>query len=280
MYLLTTFGTVALPTNNEVQEISPSPALEASVNTVSGGFDRFGTAVAPQQWPQPISTQGVIYDEDTSVTRAAFDRLKALVGSRALLWRESLDNGTQHYTHARLVAVPTTRQIDQWESQPVTMNFELWTSWRGATVYGAPWFLDSGIYLDTGYFLDVVATTTTLASSPGTATFTNGGNMVVTDPVITVTAGSAAITALSIRVGAAHLTYAGTVGAGTALVIDAGAWSVKKGGVNAWSQFAFGTAHAFGGMFEFAPGANAVVVTFTGGSTNSTIAADYKDAWA
>jgi hypothetical protein len=280
MWRLTHFGTVNLPAYNEVQDVSPAPSAAANVPTTSTGFDQFGTATAPQEWPQPITAQAVVYQASRTAIRAELDLLRSKTGQRNSLWRTAMDNDTQQYAIARLVSMPTTRQIDQWDSQPITLNFELWTPWRGNVVHGAAWVLDSGIYLDTGYFLDSTTETTTIASSPGTATVTNSGNMPVLDAILTVTAGGSAITALALRSGAAHLVYSGTIAAGSALVINAGAWSVKNAGVNAWSQFSFGTAHAMSGLLELTPGSNSIVATFTGGGTASTINVEFYDTYA
>lgn len=280
MWRLIQFGTITLPPYNEVQDISPAPSAGASIPTIAGGFDQFGTATAPQTWPLQLTAQAAVYNDTLGTARAEYDTLRALTGKRNLLWRTAKDNAALHHAQARVVALPTTRQIDHWDSQPLTMNFELWSPWHGTFAHGTGWVLDSGIYFDSGYFFDTIAETTTLAASPGTATVTNAGNMPVLDAIVRVTAGSAALSGLSIRCGDAHLTYAGTVGAGTVLTIDAGAWSVKNGTANAFSQFAFGTAHALAGMFELAPGANSFVVTFTGGSTNSTINVEFFDTYA
>lgn len=282
MWHITQFGTVTFPPYNEVHQMDVVPAISGNVATLGGGFDRWGNATAPQQFPQAITTQLTVAEDTKAATRAAVDVMRSKIGQRNILYRQSLedcDTGDLQWAYARILSIPVTRQIDQWESQPLQLAFEQYTNWHGSQ--HGEWLLDDGYYLDMGLFLDATDDRATLSSSPGTVSVTNAGNMPVYDAIVTITAGSAAITALAITCGTvAHWTYSGTINAGDALVVDAGAWSVENDGADAISGFAFGGSHRIPAMLEIAPGANSFVITFTGGSTNSTFNISFWDTYA
>lgn len=282
MWHITQFGTVTLPPYNEVHQMDVVPAISGNVATLGGGFDRWGNATAPQQFPQTITAQLTVAEDTKAATRAAVDVMRSKIGQRNILYRQSLedcDTGDVQWAYARILSIPVTRQIDQWESQPLQLAFEQYTNWHGQQ-HGS-WLLDDGYYLDMGLFLDATDDSATLSASPGTVPVTNAGNMPVYDAVVTITAGSAAITALDVKCGTVtHWTYSGTIGAGNSLVVDTGAWSVENDGADAIAGFAFGASHRIPAMLELAPGANSFVVTFTGGSTNSTFDISFWDTYA
>lgn len=282
MWHITQFGTVTFPPYNEVHQMDVVPAISGNVATLGGGFDRWGNATAPQQFPQAITTQLTVAEDTKAATRAAVDVMRSKIGQRNILYRQSLedcDTGDVQWAYARILSIPVTRQIDQWESQPLQLAFEQYTNWHGRQ-HGS-WLLDDGYYLDMGLFLDATDDSATLSASPGTVSVTNVGNMPVYDAVVTITAGSAAITALDVKCGTVtHWTYSGTIGAGNSLVVDTGAWSVENDGADAIAGFAFGASHRIPAMLELAPGANSFVVTFTGGSTNSEFDIAFWDTYA
>ena len=280
MWHLTQFGTVTLPEYAAVHQMDVAPAISGNVATLGGGYDRWGTATAPQQFPQQIAAQFTTWADDVDAIRTSVDTLREKIGQRNLLFRQALDSTEDmQWAYARVVSVPITRQIDQWSSQPLTIGFEQWSNWHGDQ-HGA-WLLDSGETFDSGLYFDGTDDSETLSASPGTVTLTNAGNVPVYDAIVTVTAGSAAITALDIKCNAnVHWTYSGTIAAGDALVIDAGAWSVENDGTDDFGKFAFGASHKVSAMLELTPGSNSFVVTFTGGSTNSEFDISFWDLYA
>lgn len=271
MYQLTQFGLITLPAYNTVWQQDPAPAERANFQTLGGAFDPWGTESAPQQFPHTISCEVTIYGADFANVRATLDSLRACIGKRDRLYRHSLDpsGAIDGWAWARVVRVPHNREIEQWESQPLTIDFDLWSPWYSGQQ--GVWTLDDGSYFDAGLFLDPVDTLDVLGASPATFTLNNGGNMPVDDIIVAVSAVGSAITAFDLRFGDTHLTYDGTVGAGTALVFDSALWAVTVGGVNAYSNFAFGTAHTLAGLIRIPVGSTAGTVTYTGGGTASTI---------
>ena len=109
----------------------------------------------------------------------------------------------------------------------------------------------------------------------------NGGNVRVANAILTLTAGAVAITQVKIAVsGVSEIQWDGTLTTGQQLVIDCGARSVKKVGVDAYSGFSLTANHKVDDWLRLEPGNNSVVVTLTGGSTDSTLRIQYNDGWA
>ena len=77
MWHLKQFGTVALPPYNEVHQMDVVPAVSGNVPTLGGGFDRWGNATAPQQFPQAIAAQLTVAEDTKVQTRAAVDVLRS-----------------------------------------------------------------------------------------------------------------------------------------------------------------------------------------------------------
>jgi hypothetical protein len=119
----------------------------------------------------------------------------------------------------------------------------------------------------------LTSVTTTLNTSPKTITVDNTGTLDVFDAILTVTAGSANITALEIKATTPgfELDYAGTITAGQALVIDCGAKSVLNNAVADYANFSLGAAHVIDEWSQFTASPDVdVVVTLTGGDVDST----------
>jgi hypothetical protein len=72
-------------------------------------------------------------------------------------------------------------------------------------------------------------------------------------------------------------TYTGTVNSGQALVVDAGAWSVKNNGVGAYAGFAYGAGQQ--NWMRLAPGANAFTISKTGPATGWTATLTWFDTF-
>jgi hypothetical protein len=109
----------------------------------------------------------------------------------------------------------------------------------------------------------------------------NNGNAPVYDPIITVTAGTAAITALTVTVGTeTALSWAGTLGAGNDLVIDCGAQTIRNDGTDAYSGFSYGAGHTVGYWVGLGATATTTIsISHTGGVTG-VVEVSFYDGWA
>jgi hypothetical protein len=286
MYHLYTFDAKALPTRRPDQDLGAGPALAPSFTLPSGGvYDYFSTDAAPTGGTI-IRHRGAIMSTTAATLRTEFDEWRAMVGTRARLVRLMDDDDRQIWINARLMEIDADRALeDTW----LDLDFEFQQIdpiWHGVH-RGEGWVLDSGEVLDDGLQLDDSGART-LSASPITLTWHNHGNMTVKNPVITVTAGSANITALQVeRLGTGAIAavedwdYTGTITAGQSLVVDCGAWSVKNNGSDDWDNFAFDSVnHLSEEMINMPPGDVAIKFTFTGGDVDSTVVVAYDDGWA
>lgn len=278
-YTLERFGAVTLPIYNPETDHSPLSARTAVVQTIAGAFDGWGDEDAPLELPTTRSYRSIVLDETAAAWRTALDALRAQVGKRARLYRRANDDDAVQWCIARLIQNPVQRVYQGGYIQEVELIFQLWTGWSGHD--HTTWTLDSGEILDGGLYLDDSGFVETMASSPHTITVTNGGNRRVDNAIITITAGSSAITAVTIaKTGETDIDWSGTVSSGNALVIDCGAYKVTNNAVNAFSGLTLGGDHAVAEWLRLDPGDNDIVVTFTGGSTNSTVRVEFADGWA
>jgi len=136
-----------------------------------------------------------------------------------------------------------------------------------------------GEYSTLAVYADMATEGTTLAASPQAMTITNDGDATCVNAIITVTAGSAAITALTLATDDAELSYSGTIAIGKELVIDCGALSVKNDGAAAYAGFTWTGNHTSRWWLPLYSGDNTLTVTWTGGSTDSEIKVEFYDAW-
>lgn len=123
-------------------------------------------------------------------------------------------------------------------------------------------------------FVQKKRTADTMASSPNTFTVTTLGNA-YTRPVIKVTAGSANITALTVKNITTNQSwsYSGTILSTESLILDTENLTLENDGVNAFGSFSGEP------QMLLLPGDNLFSVTFTGGSTDSVIRVDWYDQW-
>lgn len=281
-YSIERFGTVILPTLSTLADIGTGPSRAILIELPSGGwFDGYGDQQAPRG-NHRISKRGEILDTDAEALLDAYNALMALRGKRAKLYRRALATDEVHWTYARFDETSATMRPGEVTHRPVNLQFtRISPIWYGQR-YGS-WTFDSGVDFDDGYFFDEASNTVTLNTSPKTVPTPNAGNAVVTNAIITIVAGSSALTSLTINLvnalGTMALVFNGTVTSGQSLVIDCGAKSVLNNGSNAYNNLTLGGAHNIGPWLALYPGANDISVVKTGGSTNSTITISYSDGW-
>lgn len=283
-YYLTRFDDIVLPLIQPITEMPTAPAQSGAVDTLGTGYDAFGADTAPATFPYPLQYRVLIIGTTAAAYMATVNALRAMARKRAYVYRTGQDGLVQR-AQARLDGVTATDSVETFNAVELSFNFLIWSHWENNDP--PVWVLDDGEYFDSGLFFDGTGgTPTTLTASPQTVTITVGGNVAIDDAIITITAGDAAITSVTVACAALlwTWTWTGTAGATIAatksLVVDAGAWSVKDDGADAYRDFAFNSSHALEGMALLAPGANSIVVTRTGGGTGSTIGFAFADRWA
>jgi hypothetical protein len=277
------FGDLVLPNYDPQINLGTGQALSALVELPGGGvFDQYGDEDRPMR-PMKFTKRAVIHDENRSTLQDLFDALKAYAGKKESISLLSLDGDEEYrWAEGSVEVIDGPRRPGDMYTQDVEINWLIDRPlWHGALRAG--WYFDDGYYLDDGLYFDE-SNSTTLDASPKTVTANNGGNATVEDAIITVTAGSAPITALKIERQVSGTTYeeldfTGTIATGKALVIDVGAWSVLNDGVDAFNDLAMGSDHKSECLLKLLPGDNTIIVTITGGSTDSTIAFAYYDLW-
>jgi hypothetical protein len=282
-YILERFITTDLPTYEPTTDMSPAGAVDGFVSTISGGYDSAGDDDAAAQLPYTINYRALAYAETLADFRTAIDSYRALVRKSGRLYRRGEDDDSIQWCVARLIQTPTTRATSDKRWMEIEFVFQAKTLWQGAD--HSVWVLDSGEILDGGLYLDEGGETYT-GSSPHIFTATNGGNRVVTDPVITVTAGGASITSVTITKidsggSETKIVWTGTLLTTKQLIVDCGKFTITNDGANAYSgKAAFDSNHTIAEWLRIDPGYNEITVTWVGGSTDSTVTLEFRDGWA
>ena len=273
-----------LPEYNVEEQIATGEADSAWTDLPGGGaFDGYATDRAPSGIVGSQHRGFYAFDTPAQLDTAV-NALLAAQGETGKLWRVRESIGEYQWTWARLRWVGAGRRNEHLSHLPVTTAWERQPVWYG-TRHGATKALDSGLILDSSDTLDDVSDQWALA--PGAnlpIPVTNGGNLPVRNAVVKITAGSSAITSVTVACGLAKWTWTGTLAAGTALVIDTGAQSVTNNGVAAYSGFILDpsptTGHRMDDWLRLAPGANTVTVSIEGGGASPTVLFEFYDHWS
>lgn len=277
-YHLERFILTYLPVGNPSTDIAPVPAKPALIQTLSGVYDSDEGEDAVDDFPHPISYGAVTSDDTVAEWRDTEDALRALVGKRGWLYRRAEDDDAIQKAVCKLLSLPGPRSVDDKAWKVSTFDWSQLSHWRGH--FHHDWTLDDGEFLDEGLYLDDHMTYTYTA--PLTITLNNGGNALVTDAIITITAGGVSITDVSIvKAGETDLQFTGIVAPGTALVIDCGAMSVLNNGVDAYADLELDTGHTISEWLRLAPGDNTILITLTIVNIMAppTVNIEFMDAW-
>lgn len=282
MYILDCFDKTSLPIGSPRHTASTVQSQQRMIKTLGGGvYDASGSLRAEPVLPFTLTYDCKAVGATQAALRSTLDDLRALRGVEARLYRKSLDAASRQWATARLMSVDydTEARHSHGLFQPLTMTFLVTTLWRGA-LHGAPWYLNTGKYLNTGLFLNM-ADRYALSATTSTLTITNGGNTHTDDVVLTLEAGSSPVTGLTVTMGSCRLVYSGTVAATKALVIDCSPMrlSVLNNGVADWTHFDLGPSHASEAWLRLATGSNSMVVTRTGGGSDTYLTVAFSDAW-
>ncbi len=276
-YRVSYFGSQEL--SSSAFRLTDGSRSRTSPTKTIGGFVDADSATAQLELPYVLTYSCLVY-ESAGITAlgATLDKYRAMVGKREKLiivpWSAMLSS---RWAWARCIRVNIPATVYNRSTQQVDCEFLVESSWRGMAHGGS---VASGTYLF-GNGLYSSGAGTTLNTSPKTITVNNGGNTYCDDCGITVTAGSANITYLKVVVsGYSEWEFVGAVTAEQSLIIDCGARFVRANGVDAYESFQLTSNHVIAPWLRLTPGDNSVVVTLTGGSTNSSILFTYSDAWA
>jgi hypothetical protein len=275
---LTQFGTTLIPGARGAFQW-PTAARPSILPTIDGFFDAAGRGAAGIVLPYTLPYTGAaVHATDTTAILTELDALRARCDSYDRLWLH-LANGTDRCAWARLVNVSPAMQASARGAITFALQFQVTSIWNGSTHSGS-WTLDSGYLFDSGLFFDSTGPTT-LTTSPQTITVTNGGNLAVSNPGLTISAGAGNITDLVVGIaGSCEFSFSGTITAGTSLVIDCGRRTVLNAGADAFDDFHRTANQVIAPWFSFAPGANSVVVSGSGYNTGSSIEFTFADGWA
>jgi hypothetical protein len=263
MYRLIEFGSTALPGYDYEWTAGTPETVAALVRTVGGpAFDAYGASDAPASMPYTLRYQGVAYGATMTALRTQLDGWRALRGKRLQLYRQAEDDDSEQWAWARLMQVQADNTVSNQAMviQPVTLVFQVSSGWNGAA-----------------HSEDFALT----ADDTTACAMDNDGNVAVVDCILTVTAGDAAITALTVTIGTlCSFTYDGTIAIGESLVVDSGAFSVLNDGDDAYADFELGAGHSVLEWLQLEPGETTVAVAITGGGTGAEAVFVYYDAWA
>lgn len=277
-YFYERFGSITLPTYNREASLAPVAPDLRIVATAAGAFDADGSGRSAQQFPHSLTVEAIVSETTVGAQRTALDALRAAVGTRAYLYRRADDDSSVQRAQCRLASMTQERSYEQRRAyQPVRLQFQQLEAWQGAAT---AWTLDDGEVLDDGLDFDASAYYASLSASPASQVIANGGNLPVLDAVLTVTAGSAALSNPIFTATGVDLRWTGTIPAGDALVIDCGAASVLLAGADAYSGLGFGAGHAVEQWLRLEPGNTTLTLTVSGTLTGASWSVDFRARWA
>ena len=278
-YRLARFGVIDLPCARMTGTFGTGPTVDATVQVLGGTFCTYGATDGNLQTPYELTHSCWIVDTEAGA-QTTLEDMFGFRGQRHILYRINEADLSYSWCWARCVQVRNPWQWQRKTMNPLDIVFQVQTPWYGY-VHGTGWSLDGGETLDPT-LVGTFAYNVTINTSPKSIAYVNNGNAISRHVSCRVTAGGAAITALTIAVGSCDIDWSGTLASTKVLQLTQrqGYASITNDGANAYSGLTFGGSHTSGWWFEFAPGSNTVTVTITGGSTNSTFSFDYADGYA
>ena len=277
-YFYERFGEITLPIFNRDANLAPAAAKARIVSAAAGAFDADGSGRSAQQFPHSLSIDAFVSEDDAAAQRVLLDAVRAAVGTRAYLYRRADDDETVQRAHCRLVNLTIDRSYKQRRAyQPIRMEFQQLEAWAGTAT---SWVLDDGEVLDDGLTVDASDYSVSLTSVPALQTIEVGGNLPVTDAILTVTAGSAALSNPAFTATDVDLRWTGTIPIGQSLVIDCGAASVLLAGADAYSGLSLGAGHAIEEWLRLEPGSTPLTLNVSGTLTGASWSVYFRERWA
>lgn len=273
------FDGVALPLYDPSQDHTPTPTESSMIDSLGGAVDYFGSRQRLGR-KQQISITGTYLGETTYLVDGAGNRMVDEAGNyliagngptmlmsqiRALdekqgtvgqLWRQRFSNGAREWKRARLLQVSLPQKVsDRTFMTTVECTFEtLHNAWRAEDATVKNGSAANGV--------------------PLALLIANGGQIVVRDPVLTITRTSGTITQVDITLMAAEtvaLRWVGSLGSGQSLVLDAGAGTVRRAGADAYAGLSRQVGHTARGWLPIPKGQSVLLVTVTGGAASVSL---------
>lgn len=255
-YKIVTFDGLNVPGYNRESGLDTAPGMNGFVATVAGGFDSYGSDIAPMAFPYPLTVRGIVSEEDDSVQRYVIDAERAKARVRGKLKRQPDDGSAEQWCWARLESIAHRRIYNHHGYQILEMTFQAQSGW----------------------YSDRANQVESISGSPHVMSVINDGNRMVTDAILTIRASGSPVTAVTITTAnGTHLIWTGSLASGKNLVIDCGAKSIRNDGVNAYGGFSYGVNHSIDDWLRIAGTMN-ISIAYTGGANQVTIA--YNDGWA
>lgn len=256
-YKLISFAGVGLPAYNRESNLDTAPPLDGLVGTVLGGYDSYGSDIAPAATPFSLTVRGIVSLETDADQRAAVDALRATSRRRSSLFRQADDDDSQQWCWARLEQIAHRRITGANGYQVLELAFLAESEWYGESI------------------VEEVS----LGSSPYAFAVENAGNRMVNDAILTVTAGDVAMTAVTVTTtNGTHLVWAGTLAAGDDLIINSGSKSITNDGANAYGGLTYGASHTIDDWLRIEGGMN-ITIAYTGGGAGATVGIAFYEGW-
>lgn len=222
---------------------------------LAGAFDADGSE--QRREPLVISRNFEIVETAYATVDTTLDslRAKANLGLRWLV--VEMRDGSERGTWAKLKAIKAPYKPEHLLWLPVQLTFEV--AWPWLELIADIWYLDAGEVLDDGLNLDPHYTS---QSGAGTFTISNTGGDRITRGLLVIK-GASTSPKIENTTTDEWVQYGGDLVSGETLVIDVGAQTAMKGGLNVWSDITIGDMQTR--LFSLAAGSNTIV--FSGGGT-------------
>jgi len=258
-YRIYRFGDTTLPDYNEEMPIGRAVTAKSALDIPSGGaLDLFaGERIKPGS--TKITKSCTLHATTEASLLAKFIALRVLVGTRDQLFRLIIADDHLEWAWARFDNLDVTRKYGQISRffQDVRLTF---------TVYSPAWYSQDMHSYACSVSPSGPADLATVLAESGTTVLNidQTGNIDQPDAKFTVTA-IGAVTSVIVHNSTTgySFSYTGSLPAGSVLVIDTGAMSVLKDGVDDYAHFTPPANHDE--WMHIAPGSNKLVITITGG---------------
>jgi hypothetical protein len=265
------FGTVTLPPALPESDAGTGPSVNQLTPMPWGGqFDGLGDGVAPMPGDK-LTYKCRLIGTSTSNLDGLYKAYRLLRGTREKLYRRNGDT-TQHWSWARLNECKGVWDYEHIVHMDLNFEFQMTSPcWYSTTTHAYDWHIVGIAPADT--------LLTTLAESKGAAVkyIDHSGNIDQPAAIFTLTAISTVTSVIINNVTTGYsFIYTNTLAAGDVLVIDTGAMSVKKNGVDDYKTY-FHPPTNHEEWMHIAPGENKLTINITGGGR---LALEYYAAFA